>query len=953
MTQRQSKEITINFTTKYTTFPGQILFLIGDHPFLGCWSRTNAIEMNYDSGQEFNWVRQIQFSTSEYAAKMGQTDIPSLISFEYKYIVISGNQNYASNIYNYDIRRDTSAEICWDTGPNRKLIIDSNLINQSFTVSTVDLFQPPLPTIQNLFFKKPFTEIVYRHEYDPKTVIIKSLDSQLIQVRFRVIALQIPPNCKVYITGSLPLFQNWTHFEPLSPCGHYYWEFVINLPSNSPQFDYKYLFMPDDSQNLTWENRGNRVFKMPPHHTDVVIYHDWLLKGPQEFKGAGLLTGLFSVHSKKSLNKIGEFPDIKLLVDIAVKANFLLIQLLPLQDTVCYYDKSERHISRLVSAFAFNPVYLSLRLIQGYEEVEPPTLSTDFFPVVQFKLQQLRNHFDTKVDKIRLRETDDFRQFLNQNSYWLPSYCYWCSIRDQQIIKNRENQTVDPPQWPPIEQCHIPDLLNTPLEQENFLNCLFHSWVQYQCHLQLLDASRYAYSNRVILSSTITIGQNLFSSECWAHPEYFDTNYTLGAPPDIFSFHGQNWYYPAWKFEQMQQDDFMWLRCQLKHREKYFQASTFDHPLGLFRLWNIPSDTDNPLFGHFEPSIPIDTRDLYEHGISDIFRLFHPLFPIIDIQSFPMSPDIRETIIQRLAIQNEQGIWLFKPELRTDRDIKKVFKELKTISPEGERLQLALAKKIVLSHFESVCLIPNYTKSDLNEFYPRYAMTDSTVFKTLPEREAQILYKMFVDFYYRTNINLWHENAHHKLCVFASSPMQFFAYDVGASLTDEEPILHRFGICSCHAQRIPREPTLRIDQISNFPYLSVCTPSTQDMPHLAIWWRNQQADVQQFYHQVLKMEGAAPLQITPKIASAMINMHLEAKSMWCFLLFEDLFSLTDEFQKVQQLDDWLIQPSTKGVKCGYRMHISLDKLLEKHDKWFQDIAQMVENSKRGRSANFR
>ena len=949
MSRKTRHEAIVNFRTQYKTYPGQILFLVGDHPNLGFWNRSRAVQMRYSSEEEFNWCATIHFNYDEECNRNSKSgnhqknnfDDRNEIRIEYKYIVLSSsNANYYSG---YDIRLDKNAEICWDTGPNRELNI-KNDSDEPLIITTNDLFQPPTSMLQNLFFKMPFTNVIYRHDYYTESRLIKPVDDEsMIQIRMRVIALQVPHNYKVYITGSLPIFNSWNHFEPLEPIGSFYWEFKINLPKNNPPFDYKYLIKNEDEEPI-WEQRNNRKFSMPLCKTNVVIFYDWLFQNhPQNFKGSGVLVGLFSVHSRSSMNKIGEFPDIKLLVDWAVKANLLMIQLLPIQDTNCFFNKKEENIFRQVSAFAFNPIYLSLKDIHGYESVELP-YERDLVSVARFKLQQLRIIFDSKVDKNLLKQNKDFIKFVNNNQYWLPSYCLWCAIRDNSIHTNSNEHHV----WQPIEKYHQPDFLHDSNDDQQSNDSLFHCWVQFQCHLQLLDASQYAITNRIVLSCTISIGQNPLSSECWAHPELFDKDYTMGTPPNSFSFHGDNWYYPAWKWSAMQKNDFEWIRLQIFHKEMYFQSSTFDHPLSLFRSWLIPSDTDNPLFGHFVPSNPINSQDLYNLNITDLQRFYRPIFPFSDIQSLSISESTKQMILNQLSVK-EGDIWRFNPNLKTDRSIMSFFHELKQNCSLEEKLQLALAKKIILSSYESVCLIQD--KDNPNLFYPRCAMTDSLVFKMLPEREAQILYKLFVDFYYRTNIAIWQENGHQKLCVFANSPMQFFGYDIGISLSDEEKILHRFGICSYHSHRIPREPTQRFDQACSFPYLSVCLPSTQDMPHLSIWWQNEQADVQQFHHQVLKMDGTIPLSLSPNIASAIIKMHLDSNSMWCLFLLEDLFSISDEFRDIQEANHWLIE-ETSSSKCNYRMGISLEKLITHHEEWTNTISNLVESSKRGRDLSF-
>ena len=74
-------------------------------------------------------------------------------------------------------------------------------------------------------------------------------------------------------------------------------------------------------------------------------------------KRAGMLVPLFSVYSKNSAG-IGEFDDLKLLVDLCKKTGCSIIQLLPMNEigsTFCPYDA--------ISSFALEPSYVSLNSI--------------------------------------------------------------------------------------------------------------------------------------------------------------------------------------------------------------------------------------------------------------------------------------------------------------------------------------------------------------------------------------------------------------------------------------------------------------------------------------------------------------------------------------------------------------------------------------------------------------
>jgi hypothetical protein len=228
----------------------------------------------------------------------------------------------------------------------------------------------------------------------------------------------------------------------------------------------------------------------------------------------------------------------------------------------------------------------------------------------------------------------------------------------------------------------------------------------------------------------------------------------------------------------------------------------------------------------------------------------------------------------------------------------------------ADQLRLDLAKRQLLSHFEGACLIPDSTASH-RMFSLRFSMMDSLIFNSLPKRDAHIVCQLFVDFDSHTNIPRWSEQGHEKLSVLAGSTMQMFRYNINVALTDEEKDLHRIRICSYHVQRIPRDSTLRFDQTQTFPSLSICSPK---LPALTQWWRNNQADAQLFFNQILKMEGLASQEIASRIVRGIVKLHLESKLMWYILTIEDLFALLEETARLRDgkiAIDRLARESTK------------------------------------------
>ena len=80
------------------------------------------------------------------------------------------------------------------------------------------------------------------------------------------------------------------------------------------------------------------------------------------------------------------------------------------------------------------------------------------------------------------------------------------------------------------------------------------SYTHLHLHIQLLDAGNYAREKGIIFKGDIPIGISRNSVEAWIEPYYFNMNGQAGAPPDAFSVNGQNWGFPTYNWEVMEQD---------------------------------------------------------------------------------------------------------------------------------------------------------------------------------------------------------------------------------------------------------------------------------------------------------------------------------------------------------------------------------------------------------------
>ena len=132
----------------------------------------------------------------------------------------------------------------------------------------------------------------------------------------------------------------------------------------------------------------------------------------------------------------------------------------------------------------------------------------------------------------------------------------------------------------------------------------------------------YARAKGVSLKGDLPIGVSADSAEAYWHPELFNLDSSTGAPPDYFSTDGQNWGFPTYNWEEMAKDDFAWWKARLRKMSRYFDAFRIDHILGFFRIWEIPTEFQSGMMGHFNPALPYSADEIHYLQLP-IEGLFH------------------------------------------------------------------------------------------------------------------------------------------------------------------------------------------------------------------------------------------------------------------------------------------------------------------------------------------
>ena len=308
------------------------------------------------------------------------------------------------------------------------------------------------------------------------------------------------------------------------------------------------------------------------------------------FRGAGTAIPVFSLRTESDFG-IGEFKDLRPLVDWAAATGQCIIQLLPVNDTTRKGEWKDSYPYSPISSFALHPLYINLQALGIRETVafkkEQAELNAleelDYPRVFQAKMKYIRKAFKTRG--ARDMDTPGFKKFVLENEYWLEEYSQFCAKRDS-------------------------------LEPE------YYRWMQWHLDKQFAAEVKYARSRGVSLKGDLPIGVSSDSAEAYWHPELFNLDSTAGAPPDYFSKDGQNWGFPTYNWEEMAKDDFAWWKARLRKMSQYFDAFRIDHILGFFRIWEIPAGIRSGLAGHFNPALPYSPEEIYNMHLP-IDGLFH------------------------------------------------------------------------------------------------------------------------------------------------------------------------------------------------------------------------------------------------------------------------------------------------------------------------------------------
>ncbi|MEI2737355.1 MAG: 4-alpha-glucanotransferase [Chitinophagaceae bacterium] len=897
----------LQFYIRFHTRFGQRLLITGNTEELGNNDLAKALPLEY-LNDEF-WSGSIEIKKKELEK-----------SIFYKYIL-----------------KNEDGELLYEWGNDRQIDISRKDLQE---VQLIDTWNHA-GEYENAFYSDAFNKVLLKAGQTKGKIITDKTYTHI----FKVKAPLIKKHEVVCLMGSSERMGDWSAEKPvLLGRDVDWWTAKLDLSDCGFPVAYKYgIYNTKEKNFVHYEEGNNRLLYSDATKKKVSILHDGFVHlANNTWKGSGVAIPVFSLRSKNSFG-VGEFADIKLLVDWAKATGLKLIQLLPVNDTMSNFDWTDSYPYSAVSAFALHPLYVNLAKVAGKEyanqlsslKVKQKQLNelnvVDYEEVMKFKFSVLRELYE--VMGKNCFESEDYKEFFKHNKHWLEPFAAFCYFRDKYGSSNFEEWKTNG-----IYNKTEVDKLCSPkspaLKEIGF--CYFN---QYHLHVQLKEAVDYAHKKGIVLKGDIPIGISRNSCDAWVSPEMYNMCWQAGAPPDDFTAVGQNWGFPTYNWKKMQEDGFAWWKQRFEQMSNYFDAFRIDHILGFFRIWSIPANAVQGIMGRFVPCLPVHINEFGENGIWFDYQRYCRPFITDEVLNETFGNEAGE-VKEKFLVANEFGGYDLEFEYESQKQVEEYFASIEE-SEKNERLKLGLFDLI------SNVILFEEEGSQGQEFHFRISMEKTTSFKHLIPHVQEKLKTLYVNYFYRRQDDFWFKEAMHKLPKLkASTNMLVCGEDLGMVPHCVPDVMNQLGILSLEIQRMPKDPKKEFFHPNDAPYMSVITPSTHDMSTIRGWWEENREKTQHFYNHVLGQWGDAPFYCESWINRAVVLQHLYSPAMWSIFQMQDILGMSETLRRENPHDERINNPANPKHYWQYRMHISLEDLI-KEKEFNEELKGYIAHSGRG------
>ena len=896
----------LTFNIEYRTNWGEEVRITGSVPELGDGEQARAFALHTTDG--ITWSAPVELQK-----------LPEDKLLHYTYFIFKDGVPVRRewNVYPRTLllasnrRKTYTVNDCWKNIPEQLYLYSS-----AFTKSLMPRIKEPAPL-------KHFKKSIVLKAYCPR----------------------LNSDYALAICGNQKILGDWNPEKALlmSDVAFPEWQVEIDEAKLVYPLEYKFvLYNLKEKRVEAWETNPNRyvpALGLNENETYVISDRHVHFDLPA-WKGAGVAIPVFSLKSESSFG-IGDFGDLRKMVDWAILTRQKVVQILPINDTTMTHTWMDSYPYNGISIYALHPMYIDLSRLEKLKDKR----KRDYFAGKQQELNAYPFLNYEKVDKLkweymrllfeqegsRVLVSDEYRKFFEKNREWLIPYAAYCYLRD---IHN----TSDFQEWEEyavydkqaIEELCAPD-------KPEFPQIAIHYYIQYILHVQLSEASDYARKNGVVLKGDIPIGISRCSVEAWTEPYYFNMNGQAGAPPDDFSVNGQNWGFPTYNWDVMEQDGYRWWMKRFRKMAEYFDAYRIDHILGFFRIWEIPTHSVYGLLGQFVPSLPMTREEIENYGLKfDEENFLQPYIHEHLLQQVfgPHAERVKEHFLRPIA---DTGRYRIRSEFDTQRKVEAYFYG----KTDGDSIWI---REGLYSLISNVLFLRDSKEYD--KYHPRISVQNEPVYQALSEADKAAFNRLYEQYYYHRHNDFWYERAMKKLPELTQSTrMLVCGEDLGMIPGCVPDVMKELQILSLEIQRMPKEAFQEFGHLERYPYLSVCTISTHDMSTVRGWWKEDYQQTQRYYNSILGYYGQAPVEATAGICESIIKQHLRSNSMLCILSWQDWLSLDGHWRNPDVEAERINIPANPRHYWRYRMHLTLEELM-KADSLNEKIRTLIELAER-------
>lgn len=743
----------------------------------------------------------------------------------------------------------------------------------------------------------------------------------------------------VCLLGSISNLGNWDTQAPVMMQKKGDWfKTELSFEENEWPASYKYgIFDTSLKKFVKYEDGDNRLLRNWELQTRPALLHEEFIRLPTpQWKAAGVNIPVFSLRSKKSFG-VGEFTDLKLLVDWCRETGIEMIQLLPINDTSARHTWQDSYPYAAISAFALHPLYINLEKIAGGDKAILKKLSkkqkelnvlpqVDYEKVMKTKRAAINELY--QLQKSAFLKDKVYKEFFDSNRHWLVPYAVFCFLKEKY-------KTADFNKWKKhstYEEEAIEKLVSP--SQKHYDRIAIYYYEQYHLHLQLKEAIEYAHKHQVKLKGDLPIGIYRYSCDAWQDPSLYNMDEQAGAPPDDFSSVGQNWGFPTYNWEKMEQTGFEWWRRRFNRLENYFDAFRIDHILGFFRIWSIPLESIDGSMGRFVPAIPVDISEFGQNKIYFDYNRY-------------CNPYITDTILQQLfgkniqvamnefVVRNHDGTFSLRDVVNTQRKALDYLKKNK----------LTRYRDALFSLISNVILFEEKGYSG-QKFHFRIDMPETSSFRNLSEYTRGQLQWLYNNYFYERQDYFWEKEAMKKLPFLKrSTRMLVCGEDLGMVPHSVPEVMSRLGILGLNVERMPKAQASEFFNPDDAEYLSIVQPSTHDMSTIRGWWKENHEKTRRFYNELTGMSGNPPEECHPAIVKEIIIRHLKSPAMWSIFLLQDLMAIDEELRVDNPDDERINNPADPNHYWRYRMPVYLEDLIRKNS-YNAELKTLIQKSGR-------